>query len=440
MKQSVENTPDQNSRLEQPGSPRPEVLAAEALWAQNEREAAWQAIVRSVEVWPEDVRAWEDLRQWSEALGRREAALEVARAQVARPGALPAALLLFDLQLAGGDLDGAAQTLAQLRRQADDPFVLGRAVQLAAARRDLPAAESALRRVGTAPCPSPWPVEAAVEAMVQAGWRQAAEAVLEGLLVDAKAHEQVGRKWVDLCYPVHPWYWRPRLDDLVIEQPAVQAAAARFLDRIARDRGKWRFRVFFGNNKEQFRKATNMWSSAGYALLRFGRYYDVVYWMGDWPERADVRPWMLMHLVLALRRLGRDAEAEQVSRRALGLPPDGSVIEHRVWLAVDAALKGDADEARRRLREVAPARLEGYYCLLRALARAVVDVADAEPAAKRRALQEALATLHQTEVRFGSYRSDRALRRLYRRTLQVLAALEGTLAGRLTYWRLLLSS
>ena len=51
--------------------------------------------------------------------------------------------------------------------------------------------------------------------------------------------------------------------------------------------------------------------------------------------RRDAQPWMLINLVLALRSLGDDAQANRVSRMALELPSDYTSNYHRLWLALD---------------------------------------------------------------------------------------------------------
>ena len=76
---------------------------------------------------------------------------------------------LFDLHMEENDLKSAAATLAILRKHVQTGYVLARAVQLAVRQRNL----SGLR----GPPPGlrdrvlqPWPVDAAADAMVKAGW------------------------------------------------------------------------------------------------------------------------------------------------------------------------------------------------------------------------------------------------------------------------------
>ena len=50
---------------------------------------------------------------------------------------------------------------------------------------------------------------------------------------------------------------------------------------------------------------------------------------------------MLANVAESLRALGRDAEAAEVSRRALAMPASERQSRHRLWLAIDAACEGE---------------------------------------------------------------------------------------------------
>ena len=54
---------------------------------------------------------------------------------------------------------------------------------------------------------------------------------------------------------------------------------------------------------------------------------------------------MLLNVVNALRTLNRDEEAHALSTHALTLPSDHTMDEHRMWLAWDAVLTGNTEEA-----------------------------------------------------------------------------------------------
>ena len=95
----------------------------------------------------------------------------------------------------------------------------------------------------------------------------------------------------------------------------------------------------------------------GYALTTLLRHRDAARWMADWPGRPGVCPWMLINLVLALRGLGREADAGRVSRHALGLPADSCTPLHRPLACPwTSSLEGRSGEASARLDGIDPRR------------------------------------------------------------------------------------
>ncbi len=105
---------------------------------------------------------------------------------------------LFDLQMAAGDYQGAAATLALLRQHCDNVFTKARALQLAVRNRDQKQTDSLLMQICTSPCDNTWPAAAAVQAMVDARWPLTAEKILEKAMLNPAAHMEAGRQWVRL--------------------------------------------------------------------------------------------------------------------------------------------------------------------------------------------------------------------------------------------------
>jgi hypothetical protein len=103
------------------------------------------------------------------------------------------------------------------------------------------------------------------------------------------------------------------------------------------------------------------WGRVGYALTRFGRAQAMVDWFANWPQRAETQPWMHFNHCLMLRQLGRYPEADEVARTILetrGHQPGAE--DFRLFLAMEAALAGDAEAASAHLQHV-PVRHDNRY-------------------------------------------------------------------------------
>lgn len=116
-----------------------------------------------------------------------------------------------------------------------------------------------------------------------------------------------------------------------------------------------------------------------YALVCLSAPRSAVKWFGNWRERASAPPWALLNLTCALRDLGRDEESRAVSSHALTLPPDNTFMEHRVWLAYDAARRGDGSEAETLLSVVDEKQVTGYYQFIIAITRFHLVVGRPDP-------------------------------------------------------------
>ena len=101
--------------------------------------------------------------------------------------------------------------------------------------------------------------------------------------------------------------------------------------------------------------------------------------MADWPGRPGVCPWMLINLVLALRGLGREADAGRVSRHALGLPADSCTPLHGLWLSLDELIEGRSGEASARLDGIDASSLRPTNRYLHGLALILATASSTPP-------------------------------------------------------------
>jgi len=414
----------------------PLLLRGRAAWIEAERGQLGEAMTRMRAILAEEPNyywGWENLSEWARRSGANADYLHAAenlvrlapqhaiaysyrgdarRCNGDRAGAKAdfrkaieldpayryAGLELFGEQMADNELDEAATTLVRMKEHAVDEYVLAAEVRLAVRRGQRTEALKILRELCNIKREEDWPLESAFAALIGAGWAKD----IKRLLVEASAGCEVV-----LCY-------------------------ARILAK-ARDRR--RLRSCLKYYAAALREKTQYWGGAGYCLATVEDYRRTVEWMNDWSQRRDAQPWMLINLVLALRGLGDDAQANRVSQRALELPEDYTSNYHRLWLALDEALAGRANEARSRLKDVDTASLDGTHKYVYGLVETLLLVQQATAAEQPVVFRRVRRQLAETARTMGPLKDDRlALMATYRRCVRRLAYDRGGMTALLWSW------
>lgn len=436
------------------GDEAPLLLRGRAAWIEAKRGNRPRAIERMALVVAEDPSyywGWMQLADWHAEDGSRKEYLEAARHLVRlapqnevalgylgdaklkngdRPGAKVdfrraielepdysyGSLTLFDLHFEDREYETAAGVLALAKKHTGGPFVMAREVQLAAKQNRLPDALAALRTLCTVPSEERWPLDAALKALTQAGAAGPAQAALIEAATAPEANPLVGAVWARACMEAgRVKETREGLDRLQARPAVWSEAAAEYVRGLAAARRKGPLRRFVAQEGERLRRDTLTWSAVGNAYEALGRAKLCVEWMSDWRTRDGVLPWMLSATVIALRARGTVVEALEVGRRALAMPPDHSYSLHRLWVALDETLGGDAESGRAAVREIDPEALNSYYKCVRNLLRAALDLS-VEP------LRAAAAAL-------PGYRLEAALVRSWSRVVGRIARAQGGLKG-----------
>jgi cellulose synthase operon protein C len=319
--------------------------------------------------------------------------------------------------------------------------VVAREVQLAARRADRAGALKGLKGLCVAKADSTWPLDAATAALRDAGWADAAEAVLGEALGAEEVHPHAAELWVERWAARRDWGQARRLDALLERGEVGRRALVAYVKEAGRAKAKGLVRSCVRRYGERLRGDGQSWGMTGYALTNVHDYRGAAAWLADWGERQDVQPWVLLNLVLSLRAMGRDAEANRASRRALELPADGTTTYHAVWLAFDEAVGGNAAEAAKRLAEVDASRLDATHRYLHGLVEAVLLVQQAPPAERRGAFTQTRQKLRGLAQSGALPAEDRpALRHAYRLCVRRLVHDRGGWVGELwSMWRALVS-
>src|SRR5262249_54250908 len=147
-------------------------------------------------------------------------------------------------------------------------------------------------------------------------------------------------QWIRLCAARGDWTCARRLDRLLDRGELGRQALIAYLEVLSEKRkGKWwAVRRLVHRHRDRLRQDVHGWGAVGYVLTNTADWRKAAEWLADWPERPGVEPWMLINLVIALRSLGRDAEANRVSQHAVTLPEGPTSRHHTLWLGLDAAL------------------------------------------------------------------------------------------------------
>lgn len=264
-----------------------------------------------------------------------------------------AGVTLFDLQLQGSDLDGAAETLNILRQQIGGDAATVRELKLAGKRQDFAAARALFRQLCLSRHSDGKFIAQAIDAEIEGDWQNTVDSVLDEVLDLPDANPNVGAIWVERREVRKEWSGiRQRLDAMPERGALWQQAAIAFMDALIKAKEKHLLRQFIAAEREPLRAAVVTWANVGYALLSIGDKRDTLEWLSDWRARQELEPWMLWNLSLALREEGRDLESYEVSKHSLGLPPSELSQAHALFVIYEEMMQGNWQSANQRLAKI----------------------------------------------------------------------------------------
>ena len=164
------------------------------------------------------------------------------------------------------------------------------------------------------------------------------------------------------------------------------------------------------------------WGTVGYTLTNMRRCRAVVKWLASWRDHPNAEPWMLSNLVVALRDLGRDAEADEVCRAALRLPVrDHTSSGLALWLAVEELLAGDANRAAQTIDTFQASDFTPFMQKVFVLADAVVKLRGSPRPEKETAFKEARRRLNEKFAGTCLLSYGKGMRRVFRRCVHRMA-------------------
>ena len=373
------------------GQPPPTALRGRAAiieWLAGQRGQAVALMAALVEDAPDYLFGWTTLAGWRSEEGDKAGAREaLRRAQRLAPERTEIGESLFQLQIEDGALEGAADTLKELRRELPEAATRLLAMRLALAQDRTDDALATLEAIA-AVSPADWSLlEQAGDLLAKNGrglslqrWLERARArgpVSAGLAYLWGARAEVGflSRWRQLAR------WRRQTGEDAGEVGVLGTLG--YVERLGASGSAGELRWFVRLQRAALRADTRLWGAVGYAFLARNLGQQGLRWLADWRDRPGVEPWMLQNAVTALRDAGRDDEAREASQAALALPWDGAVMFHRRWLALEAALAEPFEEASR-VVAIAPAPEQSADAVIVAMARAALAIRSEEVPAELR--------------------------------------------------------
>jgi tetratricopeptide (TPR) repeat protein len=450
----------------------PFILRGRAAWVEHQRGRPQRAIAMMEEVLaqePDYYWGWQRLADWYESgnnpekflaaseqlvrLAPRDAMAyeyrgEAKRASGDRPGAKDdfrkafdidpdytmAGLNLMDEQLEDDELDEAVETLEILRTHSEGAHVRLRAIQLAAKRGEQADAMEMLEEFTTDDEAPSSVARRAVEVMDEAGWAKAVDRVFDEAIDLDTSVPLVGRIWVDRHVAKNDHDIAQKFDALLERGEIGSEALIAYLDGLGHAKDAPRLESFVSKYEGPLRENTLAWGKVGWAFARVNRFDRVAGWMNDWKQREDPGSWMLINLAIALRSLGRDAEAADVSRHAQEhSQSDPTMMFHSVWLAFDDAVAGRTAQAARSSgqHEIEQEELDAYFRMVHAMTKAMVKVQQGG----RAALAEAQRSLDEAARENSELDADPAIHLAWKKCVARIARDAFGLKAWLWKWR-----
>lgn len=379
------------------------------IWAQRgDLERALTILKKVLQGNPLYTWGWFQLAQWSEATGDKEthlsAAKELARLDPAEPSAwnelasaefdhgnieaaekhsrkalqldpsdVRAGITLVDLFIEQQRMQSARDVLAELAKVAVHPFIPDRQIRIERISGTVEQALKALAKLIEFPDVDRLLVQDALGRIreMEPGAR------LSAMLKEAmKKPTPAGvALTIDHLVVDHDnWDEALRMFEQAKKTPAALFAGKRLLEFIGVAGEGAVLDRFLSTSRDWARQDDITWAYVGYAYRTSDRSAEAVKWMSDWQKR-EALPWMLATYAIALRTIGREADAAKIHAHALKLPEEDTTDCHRTWVGFDAARAGQIDAAQRARKDVDGESLDVLHRVISALAEVMIEAA-----------------------------------------------------------------
>jgi tetratricopeptide (TPR) repeat protein len=346
---------------------------------------------------------------------------------------------LFDLQLIAGNLAEAESTFEILGKSGKDEHYHLRGVRLGLQKKNTNEALDHFHQLCQMTQVPKERLESSMDAFRKANQSGAAHKALGEWMERSPINHHVAELWIE-SQPKGVAYFRnrrilTRLENFSGDANAKRALAIAYLELLKAQKSTGPLRDYVMKNRNLLSENTATWGSVGHILSSARLDALCLDWYAKWETRADVRPWMLLNLIISMLRSRKYDEAANVGNAALKLSTDHSIGMLSLWLAADALRHSDYMKMRTLLAGVSRPTLSNYYKFLfdlLALVLQLYDVAVPERAGGHSRMMDRLAKLRATHfgqnVRVGW--GDPLLRNIYGTAVTCMGELGGTFWSR----------
>jgi tetratricopeptide (TPR) repeat protein len=347
-----------------------------------------------------------------------------------------AGLALVDAQMADGEFDEAAESLAALKENVGGDVPLQREIMLAVKRGDR---ETAVRALGELCCQESAGAhlfESAIREMVEAGWEADVDRVLEAAMEAPEVNPEVGGLWIKRCVAREDWSCERKLEELLAEGDIGHQALLAYAEALGKKNKKQELARVVAQHRELLRANTHSWAKIGSAFAEAKDFRTAVEWMNDYEDRPDVEPWMLINHALHLRVLGQVAEAFRVNKYALTIAEkDYTSTFHALWMAFDDAVAGKTKSAENRLEQIDVDTLDTYHEFVYRMVEAMLALQQADHRERKRVFREVRSRIEEWVKEHPESDQGDGMVESYRRFVRRLAKDAGTLGAKVWAWQ-----
>jgi tetratricopeptide (TPR) repeat protein len=353
-----------------------------------------------------------------------------ARAIKLAPDYLFGGFQLFAAQCDDSEFDAAAKTLDALRPHAQLIDVLPLEVRLAVGMKDEATATAKFLELCVQQMGLDAPLRRAIDSFKAADWERQLDTAFERAMDLPNVSPQVAPLWVERLRATNRIDRAIKEVDVLVKRgDEVGITALSALISEAADAKQLRLvHSLVRRHRKVLSANDHAWGVVGYAFQTLGEPRRVVRWMSDWRSRKSVPAWALLNLNLSLRRLGRDAEARQVTQHALSLNADRSLPKHLLWRTADLLGQNCPHEAKGLFDRVDQSSFDAYNkCLCNAVTLAMlIATLPAQSEKRDRELARIAELIDRLDRESPWCRKLPELRRLVRRSLWSLLRRCGT--------------
>jgi len=271
-------------------------------------------------------------------------------------------------------------------------------------------------------------LEEVAESLRNAGFKQELMRILREALSLPEANPHVGALWIRRVVTSKVWDHRypQELDSLCRQGELGHRAVVEFLEIMGSKRRYQLVQQAVSRHAKWLRADLKGWSVAGRALVQARCYRNAATWMRDWRDRPELDLATLHSVAVAMRASGRNRQADEAVRLALGKPGAAeSFPVFKLWQAQDEAFAGRTQEASAIFKQVNDVGWDDDSLALFYLVRSVIRVQKAEKPNRRDVFAVAQDRIADLFRRVPIYKRDVFLRREYRRCLTRMAGKAG---------------